>query len=466
MFHVPLRIAMHWWAYDETYKIYSLFVDTISLIDVLVHFRTAYKSCSGIVSDPVKVAKQYIKTWFLIDLLAAIPFDILAPTAGQTLQVFKYLRLPKLLRMGRLLRVIRKRARYYGILVNVLAFIMFWHFWSCIWIGTTIDCAATPQYCTDDYVWPIYVTTLRIMLSMLLLNDSTSEWIEAGYFNLKEGPISNEVHGLQIAAMLAGVLLIGTLFATVASVLETFNGEGQRYHNKLSKFKKEMEYFGLDKGLKDHVLMHYEYLWMHRKSYESISLLRDPEVSDHIRRNICVFLYRDVVEKVPFFYQVESDFFVEAVCMNLVLKVFMPGDFILCSGDDAKEFCMINEGSVCILSESGGEKLAVLTKGSFFGETELINGALRVNSIIAICATEICMLPKEVFLNLRKRFPQFDSLISVASKKRLNQLLERSVKYAQRQCNIDRDSSFQQEGSDAAVEPDIYRSLSNAELKT
>lgn len=271
MFHVPLRIAMYWWEYDIVYKTYSIAVDVISLIDVAVHFRTAFKSPSGVVSDPRIVAKQYLTTWFVVDILAAIPFDIVVPSVNsshrKTLKILKYFRLPKLLRMGRLLRVIRKRARYYGILINLLTFAILWHALSCAWIAITVDCDLTPFYCTGENVWPIYTNTLKIMLASLLLKDSSSEWSRSKYYSMScdnHATIDLGIQSLQIICMLTGLLLLGTLFANIATVVETFNGEGQRFHAKIAKFKKEMEYFGLSKELKDHVQMHYEYLWMNR----------------------------------------------------------------------------------------------------------------------------------------------------------------------------------------------------------
>lgn len=181
-----------------------------------------------------------------------------------------------------------------------------------------------------------------------------------------------------------------------------------------------------------------------RKSYESMSLLRDPEVSDHIRRQICLFLYRKIVEQVPFFFQVGNDFFVEAVCMNLVLKVFMPGDFVVCRGDASEEFFIINEGAVCVLSEDGKDKLAVLSKGKFFGEMGLLTGSPRNNSILAVSATEICVLGKDIFMDLRERYPNFNRRISAVSRKRQSLMRVRTNKRE----NSDDDEELVEEAED------------------
>ena len=279
MFYVPLRLAFAFWEYDTAYVMYSALVDILSMIDIVVHFRTAYKTATGIVSDPKLVAKHYASTWLVVDLLSAIPFDFLLPSVSQahrkTIKFLKYFRLPKLLRLARLLRVIRKRAKYYGVMIILLTFLILWHSLSCLWVLLALDCERTPQFCEEEYVWPIYTSTMRIMLSVLLLNDNTPQWIDAEYFSLASSHravMDTPLQTFLIFSTLSGMLLLAALLANIASVVDTFNGEGQRFHTKMAKYKKEMEYFGLPSDIIEHVMMHYEYLWMNR--YECSQSIR------------------------------------------------------------------------------------------------------------------------------------------------------------------------------------------------
>jgi hypothetical protein len=48
------------------------------IIDILINFRTTYVNKNEeVVSHPAKIAIHYFKGWFLIDVVAAIPFDLL-----------------------------------------------------------------------------------------------------------------------------------------------------------------------------------------------------------------------------------------------------------------------------------------------------------------------------------------------------------------------------------------------------
>lgn len=46
------------------------------LSDILLNFRTTFVSRKGeAVSDPKMITINYVRGWFVVDLLAALPFD-------------------------------------------------------------------------------------------------------------------------------------------------------------------------------------------------------------------------------------------------------------------------------------------------------------------------------------------------------------------------------------------------------
>lgn len=64
--------------YSDPLTITDLIVDIMFIIDILINFRTTYVNKNDeVVSHPGKIAVHYFKGWFLIDVVAAIPFDLL-----------------------------------------------------------------------------------------------------------------------------------------------------------------------------------------------------------------------------------------------------------------------------------------------------------------------------------------------------------------------------------------------------
>ena len=56
----------------------DLLVNILFIIDIFINFRTTYVNKNDqLVCDAGKIALHYFKGWFLIDVVAAIPFDLM-----------------------------------------------------------------------------------------------------------------------------------------------------------------------------------------------------------------------------------------------------------------------------------------------------------------------------------------------------------------------------------------------------
>lgn len=149
---------------EDPIVIIDLLVDVMFIIDILINFRTTYVNGNDeVVSHPGKVAVHYLRGWFIIDLVAAIPFDLLLVGSNETtdevyllflilmhsllrnnfllisdFQTTTLIGLLKTARLLRLVRVARKIDRYseYGaavLLLLVAAFALMAHWLACIW---------------------------------------------------------------------------------------------------------------------------------------------------------------------------------------------------------------------------------------------------------------------------------------------------------------------------------------------
>jgi potassium channel len=60
---------------------FETLIDVLFFLDVYMNFVVAYidKNTGFIEVNPRKIAKNYITSWFLLDLSACIPFQVLTP---------------------------------------------------------------------------------------------------------------------------------------------------------------------------------------------------------------------------------------------------------------------------------------------------------------------------------------------------------------------------------------------------
>ncbi|VUZ40380.1 unnamed protein product, partial [Hymenolepis diminuta] len=97
--------------------VFNTVSDTVFIADIVVKFRTGIITndyADDIILDPKEIARQYVRSWFLLDFISSIPLDYIFRvlnkhesynqifSAGRTLRI---LRLAKLLSMIRLLRL-------------------------------------------------------------------------------------------------------------------------------------------------------------------------------------------------------------------------------------------------------------------------------------------------------------------------------------------------------------------------
>lgn len=76
-FQVPMDVAFEPEVLQTIgFKVLNYMVDTIFLIDILIVFRTTFINEKGQeVTESYDIALNYLKSTFIVDLMATIPFD-------------------------------------------------------------------------------------------------------------------------------------------------------------------------------------------------------------------------------------------------------------------------------------------------------------------------------------------------------------------------------------------------------
>ncbi|XP_072571169.1 voltage-gated delayed rectifier potassium channel KCNH8 [Paramormyrops kingsleyae] len=114
----------------------DILVEILFILDIVLNFRTTYVSTSGqVVYDARSICVHYATTWLFVDLIAALPFDLLY---AFNVSVYFGVHLLKTVRLLRLLRLLQKLERYsqYSAVVLTLLMSMFAllaHWMACVW---------------------------------------------------------------------------------------------------------------------------------------------------------------------------------------------------------------------------------------------------------------------------------------------------------------------------------------------
>src|SRR5216683_1272082 len=90
------------------------------------------------------------------------------------------------------------------------------------------------------------------------------------------------------------------------------------------------------------------------------------------------------------------------------------GNLIIREGDDAGPLYILQKGRARAFAGIDGQErnLAFYREGDFFGELSILNGSLRAASVEAFSDCQLLSLELKSVQDLRRRFPEFDKLLS------------------------------------------------------
>uniref|UniRef100_A0A665U4G8 Potassium voltage-gated channel subfamily H member 1-like n=1 Tax=Echeneis naucrates TaxID=173247 RepID=A0A665U4G8_ECHNA len=400
---VPYNVSFKTKQNNVTWLVVDSIVDVIFLVDIVLNFHTTFVGPAGeVISDPKLIRMNYVKTWFVIDLLSCLPYDVInafenvdevsasnmilpppLPLQGIS-SLFSSLKVVRLLRLG---RVARKLDHYieYGAAVLVLLVCVFGlaaHWLACIW------------YSIGDYeVIDEDTNTVRMDSWLFLLGETVgtpyrfnasgsgrweggpskdSVYITSLYFTMTSltsigfGNIAPNTDGEKIfavAMMMIGSLLYATIFGNVTTIFQQMYANTNRYHEMLNSVRDFLKLYQVPKGLSERVMDYIVSTWSMSRGIDTDKVLQI--CPKDMRADICVHLNRKVFKEHPAF-RLASDGCLRALAMEFQTVHCAPGDLIYHAGESVDSLCFVVSGSLEVIQDD--EVVAILGKGDVFGD--------------------------------------------------------------------------------------------------
>ena len=122
------------------HRIVDYVIDALFFVDIFLNFRTTYYDGDyEMVLDWRQISRKYVKTWFMLDFVAVFPFELFtlgtSSDSGAASSVTGLLKLPRLLRLGRLLKKLDQvaAANAFRIVHLLVGFLLIAHWVACLW---------------------------------------------------------------------------------------------------------------------------------------------------------------------------------------------------------------------------------------------------------------------------------------------------------------------------------------------
>ncbi|XP_029676835.1 potassium voltage-gated channel subfamily H member 2 isoform X8 [Formica exsecta] len=415
---------------DDPIVIIDFIVDVTFIVDIIINFRTTFvNSNDEVVSHPGKIAVHYLKGWFIIDLVAAIPFDLLLVGSDtdelgldkdETTTLIGLLKTARLLR---LVRVARKIDRYseYGAAVLLLlmaTFALIAHWMACIWyaIGNAerptlkskvgwLDILANDThqfYFHNNTGGPSiksrYITALYFTFSSLT---------SVGFGNVAPNTDAEKI--FTIVVMLIGSLMYASIFGNVSAIIQRLYSGTARYHTQMLRVREFIRFHQIPNPLRQRLEEYFQHAWTYTNGIDMNSVLKGfPEC---LQADICLHLNRNLLNNCRAF-EGASPGCLRALSLKFKTTHAPPGDTLVHRGDVLTSLYFISRGSIEILKDD--IVMAILGKDDIFGENPCIYPTVGKSScnVRALTYCDLHKIHRDDLLDVLALYPEFSNHFS------------------------------------------------------
>lgn len=257
-----------------------------------------------------KIACLYIQSWFILDVLSAIPFGIfrvlMQSSDSNQLKKLRLLKSTRLIRLNRLLRFqnMSEVAHVGKMVVIMVFFVCVSHWVSCFF------------YFLGDYQLDQGVSSwLTTPTNRFILSSSTAtQYWASNYLALEilmNGSVELQTNAERVfdsSMRIVGAFVSAIVFGQMAVQMKNLARPRTRYQEKLDSMNEIMHNLDLNKSLQHRIRNFHEYTWSRTKCL-SHSLLYD-EISPPLRSEVALYIHGTMIQSVPVFRNVGGNFLV------------------------------------------------------------------------------------------------------------------------------------------------------------
>uniref|UniRef100_A0A3B4AWI9 Voltage-gated delayed rectifier potassium channel KCNH4 n=1 Tax=Periophthalmus magnuspinnatus TaxID=409849 RepID=A0A3B4AWI9_9GOBI len=346
----------------------DILVEILFIIDIVLNFRTTFVSTSGqVVYDARSICIHYVTSWLFVDLIAALPFDLLYAFNISVNFGVHLLKTVRLLRLLRLLQKLDRYSQYSAVVLTLLmsTFALLAHWMACVWyfIGrseiesnsaSSWDIGACiikePASHGGPSVRSSYVTSLYFALSSLT---------SVGFGNVSANTDSEKI--FSICTMLIGALMHAVVFGNVTAIIQRMYSRRSLYHTRTKDLKDFIRVHRLPTALEQRVMECFQTTWAVNNGIDVSELLKD--FPDELRADIAMHLNKELLQ-LPLF-ESASRGCLRSLSLIIKTSFCAPGEFLIRQGDALQAIYFVCSGSMEVLKDN--TVLAILGRGDLIG---------------------------------------------------------------------------------------------------
>ena len=428
----------------------DVLLDSLFCLDMIVRFRTAFRDHGYDVTDAAAIAKHYLRSWFLVDLLSSLPIDRLisalltrsVPVLGTPDGRIGYISLVdlfSLLRIMRIGRLVRKLssitgANFLRVVYLMYLFVLFGHWLGLMWYSIAIrPIESTSEFDNlAPWLWTIdgnepyfvalrYVCSLYWALSVMtnlkgLPAHETRQclWYEPNT-DFVTDPLAERVY--TILVFIFGSLFYSCIYGNINQFVTNLYASGMRYRKRMEELQEFARFHRLSPQLRNKIRNYVDFQWSVTKGINVDTIAAG--LPAHLQMEMRLQLNKRLVEQVSIFAGCPRGFF-EALVSKLQPCICVAGDFVFYEGELGSRMYFIKRGVAQV--GKGDQICATFKEGDYFGEVALLTDQPRTASVIAVSDLMLLSLSCTDLEAVLTLFPAARSRIEAAADERLKAL--------------------------------------------
>lgn len=394
LFMVPLRIAFdihnpdnHALTGQGGWLALDIIFDVLFLVDIFINFRTAYNDSGELETSGTKVCTNYLKGWFLMDMVASIPTTIITNMAGvdssttsggfdpklnTIFRAFKWFKLIKLIRVLRLSRVFDRlehvtmfwNAGTLRMIRSVAILFVLWHVVACMyWLVATgqgfcqwhisiNNTALYPSYNEWDYVsglepngfqdcYDDWVPWLQIQSEPF-----STQYAQAFFWAVMVttgvgkdiNPQSQVETAFTIAVIAVGIIAYALVIGSLSSAIQSMDHKSNAHNIHMERINNFMTFNKVPHYMQIAIKQYYEYKWSRPDTDLPVSDL--PSI---LKIRLKVLLNREALNSVPVFRELPADCVI-ALTQHIKSQTVFPTEFSIHQGQKNTNIYIIRHG--------------------------------------------------------------------------------------------------------------------------
>lgn len=397
----------------------SLTCDCLFILGIAVSFLSAYEDPINLVviTSPQHITKRYLTSYFVVDLAAALPIDLLLAAAGSLeSDNFKTLlhvnRLLRLLRISKLLRTLshlESIGQEYGVsnpsllmlIKLLLAIVLMWHWVACYYYHFAITAStADPTYTPNTGDWfPIPWMRHQGVRQRYVYALQWAVGITCQMMVPQPQNFSQQLYGTFV--MMSSVIIMAMVIGSSTTLISDLQKEQASLTAKLRGIERFLKHKHLPDTLRHRILSFYA--WKFRLSsalHDETGMLEGLPYSLKLQMELNV--HHAVFTRLSLFRNCTREELLMLV-QRLMPSMALPGDALMYEGEVAVGLFCLMQGAVEVLRltediENGvvtqryNELTQVMLATCAFGERTLSADPKSAASEFTVRALRFCEL--------------------------------------------------------------------------